>query len=68
MNQVIGQEVAGRIYQIVTKVELKPGVESPVNMKRRTMNLQYRAQLTIDKTKWNIFGIYRIICTRNYIN
>ena len=68
MNQVIGQGVAGRIYQIVTKVELKQGVESPVNMKQRTMNLQYQARLTIDKTNWYIFGIYRIICTRNYIN
>ena len=45
MNQVIGQGVAGRIYRIVTKVELKQGVESPVNMKQRTMNLQYQAQL-----------------------
>ena len=44
-DQVIGQGVAGRTDWIVARVELKPGEESPVNMKQRTMNLDDSAQL-----------------------
>ena len=37
-DQVIGQGVAGRTDWIVARVELKPGEESPFNMKQHTMN------------------------------
>ena len=33
-DQVIGQGVAGRTDWIIARVELKPGEETPVNMKQ----------------------------------
>ena len=33
-DQVVGQGVAGRTDWIITRVELKPGEETPVNMKQ----------------------------------
>ena len=37
-DQVIGQGVARRTDWIIARVELKPGEETPVNMKQRAMN------------------------------
>ena len=37
-DQIIGQGVAGRTDWIVARVELKPGEETPVNMKQSAMN------------------------------
>ena len=51
-DQVIGQGVAGRTDWIVARVELKPGEESPVNMKQRTMNPDDSAQLTAQLKLW----------------
>ena len=45
-DQVIGQGVAGRTDWIIAHMELKPGEETPVNMKQRAMNPDDSAQLT----------------------
>ena len=37
-DQISGQGRAGRTDWIVARVELKPGEETPVNMKQRAMN------------------------------
>ena len=44
--------MAGRTDWIVARVELKPGEESPVNMKQRTMNPDDSAQLTAQLKLW----------------
>ena len=51
-DQVIGQGVAGRTDWIVARVELKPGEETPVNMKQRAMNPEDSAQLTAQLKLW----------------
>ena len=62
-DQVIGQGVAGRTDWIVARVELKPGEETPVNMKQRAMNPEDSAQLTAQLKLWEqqqlIRPIYR---------
>ena len=45
-DQVIGQGVAGRMDWIIVRVELKPGEETPVNMRQRAMNPDDSTQLT----------------------
>ena len=61
MDQVIGQGVAGRTDWIVARVELKPGEESPVNMKQRTMNPDDSAQLTAQLKLWQDQDLIRQI-------
>ena len=51
-DQIIGQGVAGRTDWIVARVELKPGEETPVNMKQRAMNPEDSAQLTAQLKHW----------------
>ena len=60
-DQVIGQGVAGRTDWIVARVELKPGEESPVNMKQRTMNPDDSAQLTAQLKLWQDQDLIRPI-------
>ena len=49
---LIGQGVAGRTDWIIARVELKPGEETPVNMKQRAMNPEDSAQLTAQLKLW----------------
>ena len=51
-DQVIGQGVAGRTDWIVARVKLKPGKETPVYMKQRSMNPDDSAQLTAQLKLW----------------
>ena len=51
-DQVISQGVACRTDWIVARVELKPGEETPVNMKQRAMNPEDSAQLMAQLKLW----------------
>ena len=60
-DQVIGQGVAGRTDWIVVRVELKPGEETPVNMKQRAMNPDDSTQLTAQLKLWQEQDLIRPI-------
>ena len=51
-DQVIGQGVARRTNWIIARVELKPGEETLVNMKKQSMNPDNSAQLTAQLKLW----------------
>ena len=60
-DQVIGQGVAGRTDWIIARVELKPGEETPVNMKQRAMNPDDSTQLTAQLKLWQEQDLIRPI-------
>ena len=60
-DQVIRQGVAGRTDWIVVWIELKPGEESPVNMKHQTMNPDNSMQLTAQLKLWQEQDLIRPI-------
>ena len=66
-DQVIGQGVAGRTDWIIARVEIKPGEETPVNMKQRAMNPDDTAQLTAQLKLWQEQDLIRPINSKwNY--
>ena len=60
-DQVVGQGVAGRTDWIMARVELKPGEETPVNMKQWAMIPDDSTQLTAQLKLWQEQDLIRPI-------
>ena len=51
-HQVVGQGVAARTDWIMTRIEMKPIKDNPVNIKQWAMNPKDLAQLTVQLKLW----------------